>query len=456
MMPLSVPSRENKIRQSLRQVSEFMSLNFDGVEPPAQLGLTCRMLVFLRSLSDKVLYWEGQERYGEHKFELLNLTDLQMVAIGETIERSRVLIDQKNYRHAFEELCAAKQHFHQQEHSKMCGDDQASVVYEIPPVPRSGLVFENPLAVFPVHRRLLGPTPLHPTKNSFIHYADAGVPPSPIDLMRSSTVPAEVSRTWDEDTADISTCDGDVASDLEASDVENFLPTYLPAEVPGIDQQHWNEEQGNREATVTVGTPFWASDCTAEANHAMGVASAWAQQFCMPGFSVQMLGIVPVDADCQNWHTRNPMLFMTEDVAEPAPQVTSSQHKHSGSKGDACHVIEHMASSLRTLDTSIVKKANLAVGNFTITIFPKRATLKKNGSSFRASKGQCTVQVKCNSDIKREFELALGLGNALPAVTVQHDFSRHPVCNIPGVVDLKNAVDEKGSLFRLTVEFTVV
>merc|ERR1719157_410300 len=116
------------------------------------------------------------------------------------------------------------------------------------------------------------------------------------------------------------------------------------------------------------------------------------------------------------------------------------QRRPSGEEGDSCClVIEHMASSLRTMDTSIVKKCNLEVGNFTITISPKRATLKKGGSSFRASKGQCTAQVKCNSETKRELALALGLGNAPALMTVRHDFSRHPVCCIPGVVDLKNA-----------------
>merc|ERR1711988_1414702 len=101
-----------------------------------------------------------------------------------------------------------------------------------------------------------------------------------------------------------------------------------------------------------------------------------------------------------------------------------------------------MASSLRTMDTGVVKKCNPEAGNFTITIAPKRATLKKGGSSFRASKGQCTAQVKCNSEVKREFTIELGLGEAPALVKVRHDFSKHPVCNIPGVVDLKNALDE--------------
>lgn len=417
------------------------------------------MLVFLRSLSDKMLYWKGQLRCGEHKFELLNLTDLQMVAIAETVERVRFLIDEKNYRTAFQVLCTARQHFHKQEHhSKMCGDDKVSAMGDIPPVPRFDHVFENPLVDFPLHGRLLGPTPMLPTVNSFIHFVDAGVPPTPIDLKRSSTLPAAVSRTWDDDAADVSTCDGDAASDPEASDVEIFVPTHVSAGVPALQQQHWKGQQGNGEVmeTGTVGAPFWASHCSAETNHAMGVASAWAQQFCMPGFSVQMLGFVPIDADCQSWHTRNPMLFNAEDSVEPPPQVVGPQQKHSGPKGDSCFVIEHMASSLRTMDTSIVKKCNLEVGNFTITISPKRATLKKGGSSFRASKGQCTAQVKCNSETKREFALALGLGNAPALMTVRHDFSRHPVCCIPGVVDLKNALDAKASLFRLTFEFTVV
>jgi hypothetical protein len=189
---------------------------------------------------------------------------------------------------------------------------------------------------------------------------------------------------------------------------------------------------------------------------------AWAQQFCLPGFSVQMMGIVPLDADRHSLHAGNPWPFVADDSVEvPPPTAVEQQQTPSGGEGDSCcFVFQHMVSSLRSMDTSIVKKSNLEIGSiqesFTITLVPKRATLKKSGSSFRASKGQCTAQVKCNSETKREFALSLGLGNVPALVTVRHDFSKHPVCSIPNVLDLKNALDETASLFRLTFDFTVV
>jgi len=251
-------------------------------------------------------------------------------------------------------------------------------VYNIPPVPRLDHESVTPLAGCPLHAVRLGPTPVLPTQNSFIHFGDAGVPvPPTIDLKRSSTVPAEASRSWDDNSA---------------------------------------------------------------------------------GFSVQMMGIVPVDADGHSLHAGTPNPVVADNfVAVPSPPVMEHQRRSRGRDGNACcFVFEHKASSSRTMDTSIVKKCNLEVGNFTVTISPKRATLKKGGSSFRASKGQCTAQVKCNSEARGEFTLAVGLGNAPALITVRHDFSRDLVCSIPGVVDLKNAMDENASLFRLTFEFTVV
>jgi hypothetical protein len=376
------------------------------------------------------------------------------------------LIDAKSYRCAFEELCTTRQCFDAQAlHSETRANDtdvSSFAVFEIPPAPRFGHEPYVPLAGCSLHASRLGPTPKLPTQNSFIHFSGAAVPvPSPIDLKRSSTVPAEASRSWDDDPADVSTCDGDAASDVEASDDEISAIAHLPSSADS-PTPHWQAQQligepvdVNTWDVNTWGAPVWPSQCTVEANLAM---AAWAQQFCLPGFSVQMMGFVPLDADRHSLHARKPRPFVAADTVEvPAPAAVEQQQTPSGGERESCcFVFQHMASSLRTMDTSIVKKCNLDVGNFTITIAPKRATLKKSGSSFRASKGQCTAQVKCNSATKREFALSLGLGNAPALVTVRHDFSKHPVCSIPGVLDLKTALDEAASLFRLTFEFTVV
>jgi len=154
----------------------------------------------------------------------------------------------------------------------------------------------------------------------------------------------------------------------------------------------------------------------------------------------------------------NPQTFVTDDSAEaPPPAEIEHQQRFREREGDSCcFVFEHMASSLRSTDKSIVKKCHVEVGDFMITIAPLRRTLKKGGSSFRASKGQCTAHVKCNSESKRELTLALRVENDPAVMTVRHDFSKSPVCSLPGVVNLENMLDENASLFRLTFEFTVV
>jgi hypothetical protein len=144
------------------------------------------------------------------------------------------------------------------------------------------------------------------------------------------------------------------------------------------------------------------------------------------------------------------------DVSIPPPAEVARQPKLCGRKDTRCFAFEHMASSLRSMDRSIVKKCNLEVGDFMITIAPKRTALKKGCSSFRASKGQCTAHVKCNSESKRELTIALRVGNSPAALTTRHDFSKCPVCNLTDVVDLKDVLDENASLFRLIFEFTIV
>jgi len=412
----------------------------------------------LRSLSDKIGFKEGQQRYEEHKFELLSMTDLQMVAIGCAIERAMFLIDEKNYRCAFETLCTTRHCFMARAHHAAAHSNGADisncVVFEIPPVPQCGYKFECPLDV-----RRIPPTPKLPTQNSFIHFHDAGSPvPTPIDLKRSSTEPVEASRSWEDNSSDISTCDGYPTSDVDAINGDPFdVDASDPAsDVDASDHaskyadfiaQRWHGQQW--------GASVWPSQCAVEANLAM---ASWAQQFCLPGFSVQMIGIVPWETDGHGLVAGNPQPFSAGfDSVELPPSAMAQQPRPPGGEGNySCFVFDHMASSLRSFDTTIVKKCYLEVGNFTVTVAPKRATLKKGGSSFRASKGQCTAQVKCNSEINGEIDLALGLGNAPALVTVRHNFSKQPVCSIPGVLDLKNALDENASLFRLTFEFTVV
>lgn len=428
------------------------------------------------------------------KSSLLDLSDLHMTAIQQAIARATAFIHENKYRSAYQELCIARPYLQVQPESQ---------IEEEPP---------GNLAGSSSH---LAPTPLLPTKNSFIHFTGTEAPAA-IDLRRSSTVPSKVPRPWD-DSEDISTCGdddseaGDIGSDDSDGDISPTPHNQQRAQQE-LPRHAVDSLLSNSDGVDIVDFNAWVSSpwCATEATHAVDVASAWAQQF-WPGFSVQVMGIFPVDTegcslcvgDCTpiasdsfldeqavsrtsnlvdeptsqiagHFDTEGRSLcvgdstpdashsFLDEQAvsgtSNPVDELTSQsagQKKPDGGHGGGCCLeFEERAAVLRSMDTSCVKKFALSIGSFTVTLVPKRATLKKGGSSFRASKGLCTAHIKCNSG--GEFILSTGLGHAPAHIVVRHDFSRHPVCSIPGNMDLKNAVDESASLFRLTFGFTVV
>jgi hypothetical protein len=77
-------------------------------------------------------------------------------------------------------------------------------------------------------------------------------------------------------------------------------------------------------------------------------------------------------------------------------------------------------------------------------------------NSLLRSELHLTWAVHCPFDALKEEPPFFNVARFGAMVIVKHDFSKHPVCSLPGVVDLKNALDEHASVFRLTFEFTVV
>lgn len=136
-------------------------------------------------------------------------------------------------------------------------------------------------------------------------------------------------------------------------------------------------------------------------------------------------------------------------VCDASPKVVEEGlEAETADSADHCQYafVESMA-KLKNADTRITKKTVLPSGEFTFTFYPKRASQKKGGSSFKASKGHCTAQIKFISGLAREVLITVALGGNPPKVQVRHDFSKDSACVIPDVLDLRKAVDESARNF---------
>lgn len=106
------PGLRVRRRQVQAELCEFSSLDFDEVNVVQQMGLTCRMLVALKSLERVVSYWdEAVQRHEEAAFKLIGLGLTDMQAIGSTVQRAECLIEERRYRAAYEELCSVRPWF---------------------------------------------------------------------------------------------------------------------------------------------------------------------------------------------------------------------------------------------------------------------------------------------------------------------------------------------------------
>jgi len=102
------PTCEVRLRKLHEEIHEFCELDFDQVEPEQQSGLTCRMLVLLKSLRRNVCYWENGVRSEMPAFELLELTQADMSLLRLIAGRAEEKVDENRWRQAYQELCRAR------------------------------------------------------------------------------------------------------------------------------------------------------------------------------------------------------------------------------------------------------------------------------------------------------------------------------------------------------------
>eukprot|EP00746_Dinoflagellata_sp_MGD_P160427 gnl/MRDRNA2_/MRDRNA2_87171_c0_seq1.p1 gnl/MRDRNA2_/MRDRNA2_87171_c0~~gnl/MRDRNA2_/MRDRNA2_87171_c0_seq1.p1 ORF type:complete len:730 (+),score=175.58 gnl/MRDRNA2_/MRDRNA2_87171_c0_seq1:89-2278(+) len=106
------PTREARIRQFQAKVDELFQLNFDEVDPSQQDGLTHRMLVGLKSLAEKVNFWQADgTQVSEEGFKLLGLEEDDMYALGRVIRKAEKFLDERRFREAYDKLSAARRWF---------------------------------------------------------------------------------------------------------------------------------------------------------------------------------------------------------------------------------------------------------------------------------------------------------------------------------------------------------
>jgi len=420
------------------------------VEPPEQAALTYKTLVFLRSLSDEVVYWQDTEKFYVRKSRLLNLSDLDIVCIRHAITNAQALIDAKKYRSAHQELSATKPCFDTLADSSVItaharGNSYESHVIEstisaVLSAPMQGQ--QVPAVVGPsctLNSSRLSPTPVLPIQKSFIHFVDTGWPLTGIDLERSSTVPAKSPRPWD----DSSTCGGE--SDGDDSGTENgnceVFGISLSSEIDAHGSTPQVQEQSSSISSGAVivdqnmgGSLASPMKCTSRATHSADAARSW--------------------VDSASLRFADPNWAVSGNLESRALLASSREQELLAEQGAAdCFVIEREPS---TLLCSKNTRCVINLGEFTVVILPRRVNMKRGGSSFKASKGQCNLEVKRNSTSGGLFTIAVGFGFAPVHIRETHDFSTFAVFNVPGTLDLRSARDVRVNLIRLTFEFTPV
>ncbi|CAK0867575.1 unnamed protein product [Prorocentrum cordatum] len=107
-LALPRPGRGARVLQMRAKVGEFDSLRFDEVDTTEQMGLTCRMLATLKSFAQDVTYWEEDRKIDEPAFRLLDLDEVAQFALLRAAERAEALVEERCWREAYRELCAAR------------------------------------------------------------------------------------------------------------------------------------------------------------------------------------------------------------------------------------------------------------------------------------------------------------------------------------------------------------
>eukprot|EP00928_Gymnodinium_smaydae_P037355 TRINITY_DN2594_c0_g1_i3.p1 TRINITY_DN2594_c0_g1~~TRINITY_DN2594_c0_g1_i3.p1 ORF type:complete len:665 (+),score=120.96 TRINITY_DN2594_c0_g1_i3:211-1995(+) len=118
---LAKPTRESRKRQIKSNVDECCNLNFEDVDASQQMGLTYRVLVVMKSLDVVHSYWEDDLKCEEVAFQLLGLDESDMIHVRTATERASTLVEQNNYRGAYDALSCTRPLFGQEwRPSKSC------------------------------------------------------------------------------------------------------------------------------------------------------------------------------------------------------------------------------------------------------------------------------------------------------------------------------------------------
>jgi hypothetical protein len=106
------PTRESRSRQLHVKIDECFDLDFDGVDPSQQDGLTHRMLVTLKSLGELVTFWNTDgEQLSEEGFHIVGLQEEDMYSLGRIVRKADKLLDKRQFRDAYDSLCKARRWF---------------------------------------------------------------------------------------------------------------------------------------------------------------------------------------------------------------------------------------------------------------------------------------------------------------------------------------------------------
>jgi len=100
--------------------------------------------------------------------------------------------------------------------------------------------------------------------------------------------------------------------------------------------------------------------------------------------------------------------------------------------------------------TKVTKTETLALGEFAFMIHAQGVSHMRGGSSFQASDGKGTIDVKCNSENVGLRTVRVTVGDE--SYSSEQNFSADSICKIPKVFDFRGESDKKGEI-TIAIDF---
>lgn len=139
----------------------------------------------------------------------------------------------------------------------------------------------------------------------------------------------------------------------------------------------------------------------------------------------------------------------------PAPMFAYYNEEKLSAKSDVRETVKHVwlpdVKKFIGKHTKVTKAEEIPLGEFTFMIHAHMVSSQRGGSSFQASEGRGTIQIKCNSQLSGKRTVCVSVGEQSDTVT--HDFSKVSICKIPTVFEFSREIELKDKI-EVVFEFS--